>query len=113
VNPLRRGFAWAFLLATIVAQGPHDHAKSSAQSAEAEFGSCDDQHQHWAGHQPAEQGTSPELCSICQHRLQPTLVAESLSFSAELTSTSLVERGSEARLPGRPLRTRCRAPPRV
>ena len=69
----RRWFSWSFLLATIMAQVPHDHHGSSRADLLSEFGACDESHSHWAGHNPPGPDAGPGTCPLCQHRLQDLL----------------------------------------
>jgi len=108
----RRWFAWAFLIATIVVQGPHDHCQPSNNTLEAS-GTCEDQHSHWAGHEVAEQDSSPDFCPICQHRLQHLIVAPTLVAPVESSSPAPPQIGLATLETGPRLRSRCRAPPSV
>ncbi len=108
----RRWFAWGFLIATIVAQGPHDHCQPANNFLEAS-GACDDPHSHWAGHEAPDQDSGPDFCPICQHRLQHLIVAPTLRALVQSSSPAPVEAGLVAVETGPPLRSRCRAPPSV
>ena len=112
MNWLRRWVAWTFLIATIVAQGPHDHRPASHLSA-AEFGTCDSPSPHWAGHEADPPDGGPDACPLCQHRLQPALVVPSLALIAPACSAPLDAWPVAQRALDPPLRLRCRAPPRA
>ena len=106
----RPWICWALLLATLVAGGPHEHARPIVEAC-GEFGACDESQSHWAGHPAGAEADHPDACAICQHR-QPSAWEPPVPAPAPPKARPLVARASTLIAPaGLPLRRRCRAPP--
>jgi hypothetical protein len=101
----------AYLFATLMAQGPHDHGHR-ADDATVSRGDCDALGVHVAGHEHQQAHETPDACPACHFRAEHPLwqlaprplPGPSVAIPAEAAHPS-------TRL-GSPLRTRCRAPPR-
>jgi len=103
----------AYLFASLLAQGYHDHGGGADEVAPESRGDCDEQRQHIADHDVAGHGTPPETCPSCQLRAEHpfwAIAARPLPGPAVVIP---IDFGRPSTLDGSPLRARCRAPPRV
>jgi hypothetical protein len=114
VNWGRGWLSLASLLATLLAQGVHDHdhdRKADAAFVES-MGDSDDTRPHLGDHEVDGRLAGPIDCPSCQFQGQHSLAeiaprpwpGPSLAIPPATDSPSTQ--------PGSPLRTRCRAPPR-
>jgi hypothetical protein len=113
VNRGRWWLALAYTVATLVAQGVHVHDQRADQAVLESRGDCDETRPHVADHEVASHGEAPAPCPSCQLRSQQSLWQDA-SLPLPVPSLSApIEFRPPSTLPGAPLRTRCRAPPRV
>jgi hypothetical protein len=103
--------ALSYVLATLLAQGVHDHDWRADASVLESKGDCDDTRPHVAEHQVDGSLATSIDCPSCHFRGQYSL--------SELAPRPLPGPGiaippttaAVSTLPGSPFRTRCRAPP--
>ena len=113
-SPVKWGRWWlslSYVLATLMAQGVHDHHRATDDSVLESNGDCDDSRLHIADHKVVDLGDSPSVCASCQFRGQHSLwamVPQPLPGPGVAIPT---ETNRPSTHPGSPLRTRCRAPP--
>jgi hypothetical protein len=105
--------ALVYTVATLVAQGVHVHDQGADEAVTESRGDCDETRPHVAGHEAAAHGQAPAPCPSCQLRSQHSFWQDaSIPLPGPGLSTPIELRRASV-LPGTPLRTRCRAPPRV
>ena len=112
VKPGRWWLSLAYVLATLLAMVGHDHARETAPPWLEAAGDCDDSRPHLGSH-PADASPSGSAdCPSCHFRAQYPL-AEFAPRPVSGPGLAIPpESGPASTLPGSPLRTRCRAPPR-
>ena len=113
MNLIRGWIALTYVLATLLAQGPHDHGREAEAGFLESPGGCDDSRPHVAGHEAPSLDDGPGVCASCHFRSQH---APADLVPLPIPGPGLaIPRPPEApkALPGSPLRARCRAPPRV
>ena len=101
----------SYVLATLLAQGVHDHERATDDSALESNGDCDDSHLHIADHKALHLGDSASDCLSCQFRGQHSLWATAPQPCPGASVAIRIVANPPSTLPGSPLRTRCRAPP--
>ena len=106
-------FSLAYVLATLLAQGVHDHDRGAEEPFLESSGECDNTRPHVASHEVGTPDGSPGACPSCQFRSQ-----HSLSEPTDRPLAGLGVAAPPAAQPpstpsGSPLRPRCRAPPIV
>jgi hypothetical protein len=113
VRANRWWLALIYALATVVAQGMHDHGGGADETVAQHEAGCSDPRPHMAGHPSPESGHLPIDCPACQYRAEhhsypytsSPLVRPSVAVSVEASP-------APARLPSIRIHS-CRAPPRV
>ena len=111
VRVSRYGWALVYLVATVVAQGVHDHGGADAGAVQHEAG-CSDPRPHLSGHWSPDLGQDQDHCLACQFRAN--------HHGLSLTSTASLRPSAAAVVAVVPLlaprrlalRNTCRAPPR-
>ena len=101
-----------YVLATLMAQGLHDHGREADALAVESRGGCDDAGPHFGDHEVDDHRHAPPGCPSCQFRGQHSLAE--LAPRPRPGPGIAIPPATDAPppAPGAPLRTRCRAPPR-
>jgi len=101
----------AYILATVLAQGVHDHGRASDDDLLESRGDCDEPRPHVAGHEVAGHGEGPTSCPSCHFRADHPLWAMAPRPLPGPSVAIPIDFARPSTLPGSRLRTRCRAPP--
>jgi hypothetical protein len=103
--------AFFYVLATVWAQGLHDHHGSAAAARCA--ASCTDTRTHLSGHSAPDLGHSPADCLACQFRAEPQcgLLTYPILLPRRITVAVVTSLPAAASWPSRWIA--CRAPPRA
>jgi hypothetical protein len=113
---LRARFVWLTLmyaLATVLAQGAHDHGVGPDESGTHHEAGCNDPRLHLSGHPSSDSHDDLSHCLICQYRSEYHFwQAEALSAS-RTSLTSPVEGAPPSARAGMFRLPSCRAPPSV
>ncbi len=113
VKLVRWWLSLSYILATLLALGVHDHDRETADAVLESKGDCDESRPHVASHEQARHGESPTVCPSCQFRSQHSLWTMATRPQPGPSVAIPIATSRPSTLPGSPLRTRCRAPPRV
>jgi len=73
VKLVRWWLSLAYILATMLALGVHDHDRETGDPILESRGDCEDPRPHVANHEAAVHGDSPTVCPSCQFRSQHSL----------------------------------------
>jgi hypothetical protein len=113
-RPLKTRRAWIsllYVLATVVAQGLHDHGPRTEGSAAVGLPSCNDPHPHFAGHGAPEVLRGDLDCLACQFRAEhqaDATTSVALPIPARRLATVFAAPRVQEAASSRPI---CRGPP--
>jgi len=113
---LRARYVWLTLmyaLATVLAQGAHDHGDGSDTTGSHHEAGCNDPRLHLSGHPSTDAHDGPSHCLACQYRSEYHFWQAAPPSSSPSSLTASVEVPPPSALPGSFRLFSCRAPPRV
>jgi len=105
--------ALTYTLATLLAQGVHDHDQGTDEAVPESHVDCDEARPHATAHHVVDPSKAPASCPSCQFRAQVSFWNPASRPGPGLVVSLPIAFDRTSDLPGSPLRTRCRAPPRV
>jgi hypothetical protein len=115
-RPLRANRWWlalSYVLATVLAQGLHDHGRGDDPSAAGHEAGCADACRHVTGHPSDESGPDRADCPACQFRADHHSWAPCLPGQLRESVSVTDEAPRPLTLSGPTFRATSRAPPRV
>ena len=113
VRSSRWWLALLYILATVLAQGLHDHGGGADAAEVRHEAGCDDSRPHLSGHWSPDLSHVQDHCLACQYRSQhQTPTTSPAPFHLDRASPARSSRPPPTRS-GSLHRISCRAPPRV
>lgn len=113
---MRARYVWLTLmyaLATVLAQGVHDHGDGPDATGSHHEAGCNDPRLHISGHPSADGHDAPPHCPACQYRSEYHFWQAAAPSTSRSSLAASVEMPPSAARHGSFRRFSCRAPPRV
>jgi len=105
--------ALVYVLATVLAQGVHDHGEAPDTTGSHHEAGCNDTRLHLSGHPSSVSHDAPSHCLACQYRSEHHFWQAAPPSQSQPSLAVSVDRSSPEAHPSSPRLISCRAPPRA